>query len=458
MAKKYFLFILGCAMNYSDAERIAAVFEAAGYEATADEKQADIVVTVACSVRQVAIDRIHGKTKGWDKRRRKNPEFKTVLSGCVLPEDKKKLAKSFDLIFDIESTDALKRFLYCHSTLDAESSTKSKKIPASAGRTSVSRDYMSIVPKYESTFRAFVPIMTGCDNYCSYCAVPYTRGREKSRPEAEILAEVRNLIERGYKEITLLGQNVNSYQPQSKSVRAGGALQRTDLCKADKGPSFVNLLKKIDQIGGGYRVYFYSNHPKDVSDELIRTLPKLKHFPHYLHLPLQSGDDDILRQMNRHYTAAQYLELVAKIRAAIPDLVLTTDVMVGFPGESEEKFAHTIKVMDGAKFEMAFIAQYSPRVGTVSAKITDDVPKAVKKERAKILTATVRENLEQVNKKFVGKILEVLIDEKKGSTFFGRTDGYKVVEIKTDQPLEIGRFYKAKITKSSAWKLFATLG
>lgn len=419
MSQKYFLFILGCAMNYSDAERIASVLEMAGYQSTAVEAEADIIVTVACSVRQVAIDRIHGKVKGWNKKRRKNSQFKTILSGCVLPQDKKSLTSSFDLMFEINELQKLADFLKVEM-LDR-------------------RDYLATVPKHESSFRAYVPIMTGCDNFCSYCAVPYTRGREVSRPPEEIMAEVEKLIQNGYKEITLLGQNVNSYQGYGTKVVSGN--------------QFTNLLEEIDKIPGDYRVYFYSNHPKDVSDTLLKTLPTLQHFPAYLHLPLQSGNDEILKQMNRHYSPKQYLELVKKIRQAMPEVVLTTDIIVGFPGEDERKFADTVKVMKEAEFEMAFIAQYSPRPGTLSSKMVDDVSQEIKKERFKTLTGILREHLGEVNKKFIGKTVRVLVDEKKSGKFFGRTEGYKVVEIKTDLTLEVGQFYEAEISTLGAWKL-----
>jgi tRNA-2-methylthio-N6-dimethylallyladenosine synthase len=330
--------------------------------------------------------------------------------------------------------------------------TNIKQIQNSKSKIQNPGEYLSILPKYESTFRAYVPIMTGCDNFCSYCAVPLTRGREKSRPQAEILAEIRALVDRGYKEITLLGQNVNSY----------GISQKANLKNQNYNSKFINLLKEIDLIPGDYRVYFYSNHPKDVSDELINTLPELKHFPPYLHLPLQSGNDNILREMNRRYTVKQYLNLVKKIRERIPDLVLTTDIMVGYPGENEAKFLDTVEVMKKAKFEMAFIAQYSPRAGTLSAKKEDNIPKNIKNERFKILTEVLRDNLEERNKRFVGEIVTVLIDEQKSDKYYGRTEEYKVVEITPNlkqktQKIEVGRFYKVEITKSGPWKLFATL-
>ena len=373
---KYYLYVLGCAMNYSDAERIASIFDLAGYVPTKNEADANIVVVLACSVRQKAIDRILGKVKGWDKRRRKEENFKTILSGCVLPEDRARLSKSFDLIFEISEIQLLAEFINPKTQI-----TNSNLIRNSKLEIPNSGEYLNILPKYNSPFRAFVPIMTGCDNFCSYCAVPYTRGREKSRPEAEILQEVTELIGKGYKEITLLGQNVNSYEPSLASEKAGATLQRTDLCKDDKGPSFVSLLRKIDKIPGDYRIYFYSNHPKDFSDELIWGLPKLKHFPPYIHLPLQSGNDEILRKMNRNYTSKHYLELIRRLKSSVDSLRLTTDIIVGFPTETKKQFENTYNLCKQINFAGAYISQFSPRAGTPAAKKPDNVTSVEKKRR-----------------------------------------------------------------------------
>jgi len=414
---KYYLWVLGCSMNYSDAERIATVMDLLGYKEAEVENEADVVISVACSVRQTAIDRIYGKTRDWNNKRSKNPGFKTILSGCVLPEDKKKMEKSFDLIFQISEMERLVDFL-----------SPRKNIKGLSG------EYLSLLPTHESSFRAFVPIMTGCNNFCSYCAVPYTRGREKSRPQEEIINEVTDLINRGYKEIHLLGQNVNSY-----------------------ANDFGDLLKKLDAIQGDWRGYFYSNHPKDFSDELINIIVCLEHFPRYIHLPLQSGNDRILRDMNRHYTKKSYLELTNKIREAMPDVVLTTDVIVGYPGEGDAEFADTVEVVKEAKFEMIFIGKYSPRPGAKSAKLVDSVPKNIKEERDKILTKILGDNLEEINSKFVGQKIKVLIDENKGTKFYGRTAGYKVVEIRTNQSLELGQFVEVEVNSASAWKIFAEI-
>lgn len=412
---KYYIWALGCAMNKSDAERIASVLQDAGYTEAKKETEADVVVTVACSVRQHAIDRIYGKIEKWNEIRAKKTLI-TILSGCVLEADKRKMNKFFDLLFEINDISRLSEFL------------KSKQPK--------NDDFFRIIPKYSSDFQALVPISTGCNNFCTYCAVPYTRGREISRPMDEIVAEVKSLVEKNYKEITLLGQNVNSYGNDLKN-----------------GSNFTQLLKKIDEIEGMYRVYFYSNHPKDISDELIEALPKTLHFPHYIHLPLQSGSNKILRDMNRHYTKESYLELTKKIKRKVPEVAITTDIIVGFPGETRQHFEQTKKVMEKVGFSMPFIAKYSPRPGTLAAKSKDDVSKTEKERRWRELTDLQEKILEKENKKLIGRHLTILIDSEKKDKYYGRTDDYKVVEVPKKQTDLLGQFVEVEIIETSAWKL-----
>lgn len=452
---KYYLWILGCAMNYSDAERLASVLESLGYSRTENESGADLIVVLACSVRQKAIDKIYGKTKAWVKLKLVNRNLKLIITGCVLEKDKPKMRETFDAIIPIGNINELPLLLVSLRGAEGDAAiSKTNRSPRPNGLAMTKPeydDYLSIPPNYQLSYRAYIPIMTGCDNFCTYCAVPYTRGREKSRPAEEIIKEVRSLIKRGYKEITLLGQNVNSYAVNKKDIR-----QNT------KGNQFAKLIKEIDKVPGDYRVYFYSNHPKDMSEELIETLSKLKHFPHYIHLPLQSGNNEILKKMNRHYTKKQYLDLVAKIKKAMPDVTLTTDIIVGFPGETEKEVTDTVNVMEKAKFDMAFLAQYSPRPGTVSAKMTDDVPKAEKVRREKISQQILAKTVLENNRKLVGKIVPVLIDEEKNGKLYGRTEGYKVVGISSkpraqSPELKIGQFVNIKITKAESWKLLGLL-
>ncbi|RJO60216.1 MiaB/RimO family radical SAM methylthiotransferase [candidate division WS5 bacterium] len=508
---KYYIWALGCAMNKSDAERIASVLSNADYTKTREESEADIIVTVACSVRQHAIDRIYGKVEKWNEMRAKRPLI-TILSGCVLEADRKKMKRFFDLIFDIKELQKLKQFL--------EQNTKSETLNPKQYQNKNDKnikddalnfenwdlfrnskleirnceDYLSINPIRESSFMAYVPISTGCDNFCTYCAVPYTRGREVSRPAEEIITEVRELIEKGYKEITLLGQNVNSYGFTQKNRRtkqqnnnpviyttppsslseakdlrdsSGSALRMTN--------NFVKLIKEIDKIPGIYRVYFYSNHPKDLSNELIETIPKTIHFPHYIHLPLQSGSDKILKAMNRHYTQENYIGLVKKIKDNVPQVAITTDIIVGFPGETKKDFEETKKVVKEVGFGMIYIGKFSPRPGTIAAKLKDNVPKEEKERRWQELTGLLKAHLEKENKSYIGSVMKVLIDSEKKGKYYGRTDNYKVVEIdnpvilsrtknlrdpsltleddKAKQTNLIGQFVNIEITDSSAWML-----
>lgn len=437
-AMKYFIWVLGCAMNNSDAERIAAVLNLLGYAKTENESEADLIITIACSVRQHAIDRIYGSAKKWKVLKKKSSNLKTILTGCVLEKDLPRMRKIFDVIFEIDELSKLPGLL------------GDEIAPEKIDTLGKSGEYLGIMPSYEFSFRAYVPIMTGCNNFCSYCAVPYTRGREKSRPQAEIFAEVSDLVSKGFKEITLLGQNVNSYGKNDQAQMPN-----------DK---FVDLIMELDKIEGDHRIYFYSNHPKDMSDELIELMPKLKHFPAYIHLPLQSGSDEIIRKMNRHYTKEKYLELVAKIKKAMPDVTLTTDIIVGYPGETEADFAETVTVAEEAKYDMIFLAQYSPREGTPSAKIKDDVSAAEKKKRENVLQKVLEETAGGNNQKLVGTTQKVLIDGQKparpaggGVKYYGRTEGYKVVVIKTDQALRLGQFTEVKIGSAGPWKLIGKL-
>ncbi len=333
-------------MNESDSERIAGFLEAQGYKSAPDMEGADLVVINACSVRQSAIDRIFGLKPKIRKLKLQNPNVKTILTGCVLKSDKKNFKEFFDEVL------SLSQFFH--------------------GRDKIGRNYFELEPKYKSPKSAFVPIMTGCDNFCSYCVVPYVRGRETSRRPEEIIKEIKELInpveqgKQSYKEITLLGQNVNSY-------------------KYD----FSKLLKEINALPGKFTIKFMTNHPKDMSDELIKTIAKSKKVAKEIHLPIQSGDDEILRKMNRDYTIRQYKDLVKKIKKEIPNVKISTDVIVGFPGETKKQFENTVKLFKEVKFDKAYINKYSPRSGTSAYNLKDDVSHQEKKRRWNILNDIV---------------------------------------------------------------------
>ncbi|MDD3773784.1 MAG: radical SAM protein [Patescibacteria group bacterium] len=403
---KFYLFVLGCQMNVSDAERLRFLLTNLGLKETSDAKNADIILTVACSVRQKPIDRIWGKFKIWQSF---VPRPKIILTGCVVEADRKKFIEKFDLVFDIQKPQELISFL--------------KKIHPQL------RSYGGLAcwPKTDSLFdlnpmrqtrdRAYISIGNGCNNFCTYCVVPYTRGREIYRPMREIIKEAREALKNGAKIISLIAQNVNSYKdpfvipaiygeynrtkagihsavilneseesPAHAGTRIRERLPRRFAPRNDnEGKDFVELLKKINNIPGYFKIEFLTSHPKDMSDELIKTVAKLDKVIKWIHLPVQAGSDEILEKMNRKYTREHYLKLVKKIRKVMPKVVLTTDIIVGFPSETKAQFEETVDLAKTAKFDQAFVSKYSPRAGTVAAKMDNDVSPAEKKRRFRIL-------------------------------------------------------------------------
>ncbi|MEK7166906.1 MAG: tRNA (N6-isopentenyl adenosine(37)-C2)-methylthiotransferase MiaB [Patescibacteria group bacterium] len=378
----YKLITFGCQMNISDSERIATILKKMKYQPILDENKADLILVNACSVRQKAIDRIFGQMKNWQKLKKKNPRLIIALTGCIVKKDKKKFENKIDLIFDIKELPKLK-------TKIKNLIKDNIKIPRCVQNDNI--DYFHIKPEYSSKNVAYAPIMTGCNNFCSYCVVPYTRGREISRPFEEILKEIKNIIKKGYKEICLLGQNVNSY---CSNVKCQMSLPTADLPKAEKPKlkiNFPKLLKLISKMSGDFQISFFTSHPKDMSDELINVMAKCEKIKKELHLPIQSGDDEILKKMNRKYTVKDYLKLVQKIRKKIPNIFLSTDIIIGFPGETKKQFENTVKLCEKIKFNKAYISQYSPRPETIASKLNDDVSKQEKKIRWEILNELINE-------------------------------------------------------------------
>ncbi len=416
--KKYYLWVLGCQMNKADSEKVAAVLDGCGCDRVAGENQADIIVVVACSVRQSALDRIYGKAQQWQKRRVRGG-LTAVLTGCVLKPDKKKFTSLFDAIIDIKDIGRLPDLLQ---------SDRTKNFSVS--------DYFFLVPHYTSAFQAYVPIMTGCDNFCAYCVVPYVRGREVSRPARELIKECENLIKKGYKEITLIGQNVNSYSAA--------------------GFGFPRLLKKIDDLPGDYWLRFATSHPKDLSAALLDAMANGKHLTPYLHLPIQAGDAAVLKAMNRHYTPSDYLRLVSSARKKMPGIMISTDIIVGFPCESKKQFNNTAKLMRQAQFDMAYIARYSPRAGTAAARLRDNVPREEKKRRERALTEILKRTALKNNKRLINKTVKVLVDGCKNGKGTGKTETFKTVAFSGADSL-IGHFVAVRITDASSWGLTGEL-
>jgi len=378
-------------MNKSDSERIANILESKKYEPASKIDEADLIVVNMCSVRQSAVDRVYGllpKIKNLPVGRR------TILTGCILKKDRRKLSKEFDEVVEIKNL------------------------------------IKDIKPKYSNKFSALVPIMRGCNNFCAYCVVPYTRGKEVSRPAEEIICEIKKLIKQGCKEIWLLGQNVNSY---------------SDI-------SFLQLLRKINDIPGKFWIRFTSSHPKDFSEELIKTMKDCKKVTPYLNLPVQTGDDEILKKMNRPYSITRYKNIIKKVRKEIPNICLSTDVIVGFPGETKKQFENTVKLFRKIKYDMAYINKYSLRAGTAAAKLKDNVPAKEKKRREKTLNEILKQTALANNKKYTGKTIEVLPTNYKDKFLFGKSFHYKTVKFKGQKNL-IGKFAKIKITDALTWGL-----
>lgn len=424
----YFLLPLGCATNKADAERIAATLESIGYSPAATEQEASIIGIVACSIRQSAIDRVYGKIHQWNKRKQKE-QLITFVSGCILPADEKKFLKLFDLVVKLDDVANMPQLLKEYGT-------------------SAPGSFWEINPRRGSTFKALVPIQNGCDKFCTYCAVPYTRGREVSRPSDDIIAEIRRLIKNGYKQITLLGQNVNSY----------------GLDKPESERTFAQLLDAIGTMADAAPqpvwIHYTSPHPRDMTEEVVAVQAKYRSLANYLNLPLQSGDNNVLRRMNRRYTVEQYMQKLDMARTFMPSLTVSTDIIVGFCGETDEQFKNTRAAMERGQYDLAFIAQYSARPGAVAEKrFPDDVPKEVKKQRDIELTDVLRATAATNNQRLVNTTIPVLVEteSRKKGKMLGRTEGLKSVEFDSTDTSLIGTFTKVRIDRCDAWRLYGRL-
>ena len=347
--KAYFIKTFGCQANEADSEKLAAVFEKKGYKLAKQIGKADVIIINTCSVRESAENRVFGLINNLSKLKIENCKLKIVLTGCMVGSavGERRRYSMAELRRKLPQVD---EFMTIEELVGSE----------------------KITPKYREKTHAFVPITEGCDHFCSYCVVPYARGKEKSRPFEEIICEVNGLAKRGYKEITLLGQNVNSYGKDFNDLNH------------QSETTFARLLKQLQKIKGIKKISFITSNPWDLTDEIIEAM-KLPKIDRYLHLPVQSGDDGILKKMNRPYTSKQYIKLVEKIRKEIPNIQIATDIIVGFPGESKKAFENTVKLCKKVGFNKAYIAKYSPRPGTAAFKLKDDISAAEKKHRWQVL-------------------------------------------------------------------------
>ncbi len=436
---RYHLIPLGCQMNISDSERIVTVLENMGYESTDHEEDADILGIVACSVRQKAIDKVYSKIHKWNEWK-SSKNLLTFVSGCLLPADREKFLRRFDLVFTINEIPDLPEMIRHYGIMTPGGVTAGRDI----------RDgFWQVEPTYTSPFEAYVPIQNGCDKFCTFCAVPYTRGWEVSRPSAEILDEIAGLVNKGYRSITLLGQNVNSYGLDRRSNEM----------------SFSTLLHEVGALTSGHPVwvYFTSPHPRDMTDDVLEAVATYPTLAKQIHLPIQSGDDKILIRMNRNYRVSGYRAVVESIRAILPEATLFTDIIVGFNGETEEQFNRTAQAMEEFAYDMAYIAMYSPRPGAASARWADDVDQDEKKKRLRILTEILQRTAGERNNAMIGRTVPVLIEGRDRQGYpSGRTEGRVPVRIAEPGPelrdkVTPGRFATVRITDARPLSLFGEI-
>jgi tRNA-2-methylthio-N6-dimethylallyladenosine synthase len=420
---RYFIWTIGCQMNKAESRQIADYLDSLGYQAMNSFSNADLVILNTCVVRQSAENKVLGTLGLLKGLKNKHPNLQILVTGCLVDSNTQELKRRFphvDLLFKPGDFQELVAW------------GKKQDIPI---------EQRLLHGVYDNTRGApspcaFIPIIQGCDNFCSYCIVPYRRGREVSRPLGEIVCEVEELVERGIQEVTLLGQNVDSYGHDLPGH-----------------PDLADLLNELSNIDSLVRIRFLTNHPKDMSLKLIDTVASLNKVCEHLELPVQAGDDDILKDMRRGYTVEQYRKLVHTIRHKIPQISLSTDIIVGFPGETEGQFEHSLSVLKEIKFDVVHVAAYSPRPGTIAwREYQDDIPSNVKKERLHKIEELQAAVASEINSQIQGKEVEVLVEGKNKGKWFGRTRSNKLVFFK-DTGDWLGQLARVQIEKTSPWSL-----
>ena len=440
---KYHILTMGCQLNENDSEKLCGMLEKMGYTRTNEFQDADLNLFNTCCVRENAEDKLFGKL-GELKRVKEEKGTIIAIGGCMMQEKHitDKIKESYPFVDILFGTHTLYRFpedLY-KALIEKK---KQEDILDIDGEI-----YEGLPIKRDSHIKASVTIMNGCNNFCTYCIVPYVRGRERSREPKEIIKEVEGLAKQGYKEITLLGQNVNSYLRVEKEK--GKPFEEYEGVH-----SFATLLKAINKIEGIERIRFVSPHPKDFTDDVIDAIANCDKVCKLIHLPLQSGNTNVLKEMNRKYTKEQYLNLVEKMKAKIPNLTLSTDIIVGFPGETEEEFEDTLDVVKKVRFEQVYMFIYSRRVGTPGDKMENQIPEEIKHKRFDRLKALVESQIEENNQKYVGTIQKVLVEgtsKNNENMLTGRTDSNKVVIFEGDKNL-INQMIELKIVSEHMWYL-----
>ena len=427
----------GCQQNVADSEHIMGMLREMGFAFTEDPHQADVVILNTCAVREHAEQRVFGNVGALKGLKEKKRGLMIGLCGCMANQKHvvEKLRKSYpyvDLVFGVDGIDTLPQLI-------AQKLQKHKRVLMEPAQRPVIVENIPI--RRESEFRAWLPIMYGCDNFCTYCIVPYVRGREKSRKPGDILAEFRGLVEAGYKEITLLGQNVNSY--------GKGLEEQVD---------FADLLNLLCAVPGDYQIRFMTSHPKDASHKLIDTIAAQPHLCKHLHLPVQCGSDELLKKMNRHYTIGQYMELIEYARKKVPGITFSSDIIVGFPGETEEDFQGTLELVKKVGYMQLFTFIYSKRTGTKAAEMPDPTPRAEKTDRMTRLLKVQDEIAMDLVRQQVGQTVRVLVEGygRSDGTLSGRLDNNLTVEFAAD-PALMGSYAQVHLTGARATVLLGEL-
>ena len=440
MEKRYFIQTYGCQMNLHESEKLAGMLENMGYVEVFAPEDANLIIYVTCCIRENAEQKVYGHLGALKPYKMKNPDVIVAVGGCMTQQTgaAEKLHKVFPFVDIIFGT---------HNLCDFERLLKEKQNRRKTliEITEDNSEKECIPMKRNSYPNAWVNIIYGCNNFCTYCIVPYVRGREKSRKIADVVAEVKQLVKDGYKEITLLGQNVNSFGNDAKGQEGYG--------------DFADLLNAIgEEVKGDYRLRFMSSHPKDLTERLVQAMVNNVNVCHSIHLPLQSGSNSVLKQMNRRYTREQYFEKVDLIKRYMPDCSISTDVMVGFPGETEQDFLDTMDVMERVNFSSAFMFVYSPREGTPAAKREDQIDAEVSKHRIMEMVAKQNERTAEISKTYEGKTVRILCEDydSKKEMYLGRDEYGRMGYFKSDNRL-IGRFVDIKVGKTVGISLYGDI-
>lgn len=434
--KSYYIFTYGCQMNAADSERLAHQLEEVGYIPTDDEKQADLIILNTCAVRENAELKTYGRIGELKHLKAKNPDLIIAVTGCMAQKNQAEMFKRAPHIDIVLGTHNIQ---HINEMIAEVKRTHRHQINVDMDNTVLPE----LKAKPNGTFSAWVPIMNGCNKFCTYCIVPHVRGREISRPVELIVSDVMELGSKGFKEITLLGQNVNSY-----------GLDFHD------GTDFGTLVHALDGISGIERIRYMTSHPQDMTPDMIRAIGESSNMVTHLHLPAQSGSNRILKKMNRHYTVEHYKELISCARQYIKNVVLTTDIIVGFPGESNEDFEKTVQLLRDVQYDMAYTFIFSKRSGTPAAIMEDQVTEEVKRVRLQQLMDVQNEISLRINKEMENKVFDIIVEgpsQKDPSMWFGRTSGNKMVLFSREDSISIGDTVKARIDKAQTWVLYGTV-